>query len=1339
MLYIFDIDEQLQAVLNNDGEACPYSDPIHAEKLNGENTFSFSIPADHSDAQYVTEGNLVAFEDLDLAWQLFEIKRVTDLHGDGLTKTAFCENAFYELIDDFIEDVRPTDCSANFALTQALSGTRWEPGTVADLGTNSTNYYYQSVLSSVQKVASVWGGELRFRIVVTGGVIANRYVDLLTRRGTDTGKQWEYGRHTKEIEREIDLTTTKTALYGRGKGEAVETGGYGRRTTFADVVWSTASGDPVDKPAGQEWVGDPAALALWGRDGGSRHRFGKFEDAEETDPETLLEKTWEALQELNTPRATYRMSVIDLERLSGYSHEKVRLGDTTRVIDRKFSPALKVSARVIEIHRDLVRPENTQVVLGNFAPSLADNALSQQQVNQTVGDRQGVWDKATAFDPDTGKLDTSWLNGIIDILTNQLRAATTNFYTDANGAFIWEDATGTAAMKIVGGQFALSNEKDVGGDWIWRTFGTGDGFTADELNAGEINTSLIQITGNSYFYWDGDYLYIINPSDANEQIRLSKEGIRFTQDGGTNWNVAIDFDGIRMVGTSGDGKTEYGARGVKVYDGSGNLFGHLGTYEYESELDETFTRATTKYKSDGTEVSSGTPTYEAAKFSNGVHTEEATTTLTLNPSFETFTGTADDDTSDTVDNWTAYNTGTGREEIVTDSYFDSYAAKVVQTGSDATGRYRGFYQERTLTAMGLSAGDIITAQIHFKMSAQTNSKVYAGLNYYDASNNILSITRILNAKTSVTSTFTKATVTDTIPANTAKIRFDFFIRADGAYSGQNNWLIIDGFGVEEKAYATSFHPSTRNADSLYYDGFTLPDEWFRTGVWKPDQDSTIDRTKNLYLTDLYNDSNNKYWVAYYTSDDKLKFIKNYQGTLVVLASVALAFSAGDVIEWGAMQLTQAWGDLAAGMHLWYRIDGGSVVHLENTDTNLPTAPTKDYIGCTASATDWNGNGAHDAGQLIDIQSEAALGTAINNAWAESFLTAASAPTADAATLLLANFDDTLTAIKGNIGYGLWTKNGRYILQDPVTGQGLEVWDGTTRKVLVGKLDDGTIGQEIVGGKIYATTFSTRQPGEVKAFAELLTNGDFKIFDITAALGLLITGGNGQGEIVWYLNGLEYANALINAGSKDLWFRTKQANSGYDFSTYNGCSLEIDSGGDGDAIIDLGSVELQMYGSGDSHMYVDGYFVVHGGFDTIGGSKDAVEKTENYGLRRLAAEEGPDVRYTIKGYGQLVDGQCRIDIDPIFLECIEPNIEQSRWAFQLTPMFEFLNMKIAEVGSAYFIVQEKDSLSGHFCWEMSAIRKGFAGRWLEKAPYDDEIEELITGTWEDELLSGVETE
>jgi len=132
-----------------------------------------------------------------------------------------------------------------------------------------------------------------------------------------------------------------------------------------------------------------------------------------------------------------------------------------------------------------------------------------------------------------------------------------------------------------------------------------------------------------------------------------------------------------------------------------------------------------------------------------------------------------------------------------------------------------------------------------------------------------------------------------------------------------------------------------------------------------------------------------------------------------------------------------------------------------------------------------------------------------------------------------------------------------------------------------------------------------------------------------------------------------------------------------------------------------------------------------------GAKPAIQPTENYGERYQFARESPDVRYVIEGYAQFVDGKCRIDLDPIFLECIEPIADKTPWTFWFTPLFEYMNIKVAEIGDSYFVVKEKNGGNGQFCWKLSAIRQGYAGTWMpEKVDLTDE---LLTSNWEDELL------
>lgn len=482
MLHVFDKTETLITILPKGS----FFNPIHHEVLNGENTFEFSVHGDQEEAQYVAEGNLVAWQDLDAAWQAFEIKKVTDQHSDGLTRTAYCEHILYELLDDIVVDKRP-EAGALAALDGMLEGTRWQTGIVDDLGTSSTTAYYEPSLSAVQKVATAWAGELRWRIIVSGNTIAERRVDLLAARGSDTGKQFEYSKDLNSVRRTGDSCNIYTAMYGRGKGVETESGtGYGRRLTFEDEVWSTASGDPANKPAGQKWVGDADALAQWGRPGG-RHRFGIYTNEEQTDPAALLTETWAALQGQKTPPVSYELEAISLEELSGYSHEAVRLGDLVRVIDREFNPPLLVSARVQELDRDLIDPQNTKVVLGNFSPTIVDTTINTQ--------REIAEQKNKTF-------NTSWLDGKISILQNEIEnTAAYVFQTAGDGILIMNAPTfaeATKAMKLGGGVFALANSK-TGDQWDWRAFGDGSGFSADEITTGLLNAGLIQIGPETTF------------------------------------------------------------------------------------------------------------------------------------------------------------------------------------------------------------------------------------------------------------------------------------------------------------------------------------------------------------------------------------------------------------------------------------------------------------------------------------------------------------------------------------------------------------------------------------------------------------------------------------------------------------------------------------------------------------------------------------------------------------------------------------------------------------------------------------------------------------------------
>jgi len=89
-------------------------------------------------------------------------------------------------------------------------------------------------------------------------------------------------------------------------------------------------------------------------------------------------------------------------------------------------------------------------------------------------------------------MQTSTLQGKIDANSLLITGGSSTWYTDDKGNMVFVSADGTSAMTLTGNGFAIANNKDEWGDWIWRTFGTGEGFTADLIVAGQLEAERIR-------------------------------------------------------------------------------------------------------------------------------------------------------------------------------------------------------------------------------------------------------------------------------------------------------------------------------------------------------------------------------------------------------------------------------------------------------------------------------------------------------------------------------------------------------------------------------------------------------------------------------------------------------------------------------------------------------------------------------------------------------------------------------------------------------------------------------------------------------------------------------
>lgn len=129
--------------------------------------------------------------------------------------------------------------------------------------------------------------------------------------------------------------------------------------------------------------------------------------------------------------------------------------------------------------------------------SVLDNTLTeeQKQLLNKVSTNSEYWDRIIAATSALGNILTNKLEGSINTALNSIAGSEGRMYWE-DGKFICRDgktdAESTMAMLLSPAGFMIANSKLDDGNWNWRTFGTGAGFTADEIIAGTLRAIAIE-------------------------------------------------------------------------------------------------------------------------------------------------------------------------------------------------------------------------------------------------------------------------------------------------------------------------------------------------------------------------------------------------------------------------------------------------------------------------------------------------------------------------------------------------------------------------------------------------------------------------------------------------------------------------------------------------------------------------------------------------------------------------------------------------------------------------------------------------------------------------------
>ena len=334
-------------------------------------------------------------------------------------------------------------------------------------------------------------------------------------RGTDRGVTIRYGKNLTSIKQEENNANVYTGIYPYWcNPETKDVVTLPEKTINAPGTFSFTKICPVDLTS-------------------------RFEEAPTENQLRTAAQVYIDSNDIGVPVINLQLSYVQLEDIK----ERVDLCDTVHV----YFDALGVnaSAKCVRTRWNVLTDQYIKIELGSIRASIA-------------GTITGIKDTADqAYTATSTLADTA--RTVSERVTGQLGGYVVMNDTDNDGEpdeiLIMDAPDIEEAVNIIrmnNGGIAFSQ------DGYHGTYGTAwsiDGqFVADYITSGVLQANLIRILGTTNFYWDAGNIYIINPQDSGQQIRIgqydgTRYGIGFTRDGGITWQTAMDFQGLNVQAT----------------------------------------------------------------------------------------------------------------------------------------------------------------------------------------------------------------------------------------------------------------------------------------------------------------------------------------------------------------------------------------------------------------------------------------------------------------------------------------------------------------------------------------------------------------------------------------------------------------------------------------------------------------------------------------------------------------------------------------------------------------------------------------------------------------------
>lgn len=430
------------------------TNPQITEVINGEYTLEFEYAKDGWLSNELVEENILKANN-NGSDQLFRIY-YTDKGLNSIKVLA--KHIAFDLNDNFLDDIAPTDKNGTDALNWVLERTQYAHGFTgwSDITDLHTARYVRKNMNDVlfyanNSILNTWGGEFKFD---------NFVVKLYQQRGTNKGLQIRHGKNLTGASVKLDFSTVATRIMPIGFD------GLLLPEKYIDSTLINNYRSPLIKKVNFD--------------------IGVNEDTTESQAYELMRTEVAKLYAANIdlPTISARIDLVELSKVKEYENytdlETVELGDTVKVYIKELN--VDIDARIVKTTYDCLKERLVNVELGEATQNFVKATSSNEKATNKELDNRVKTNEVIAGINDTSEIIT------IDADRINLTGVATFMSTDG---FVTETDLGSSGTTTIDGGRITSGSIQ-SSNYVANTTGT-----KIDLSSGTIDTKNFKVAGTT--------------------------------------------------------------------------------------------------------------------------------------------------------------------------------------------------------------------------------------------------------------------------------------------------------------------------------------------------------------------------------------------------------------------------------------------------------------------------------------------------------------------------------------------------------------------------------------------------------------------------------------------------------------------------------------------------------------------------------------------------------------------------------------------------------------------------------------------------------------------------